>query len=165
MRWYIAVCIEKANQRDGSFGLLEMRWYIAVCSETCQRHVPTLWYANCVESRKDENETIARTGIGDAASCETPCKRKSQSDWAQLGDKNIVWRRASERVGYEYEEKILIPQPTLSEAPVVSTLLSPSFASLQARTLAWCFASFGISDTFTCAFIYPLPHAVMQTIA
>ena len=110
-----------------------------------------------VESRKDENETIARTGIGDAASCETPCKRKSQSDWAQLGDKNIVWRRASERVGYDYEEKILIPQPTLSEAPVVITLLSPSCASLQARTLAWCFASFGISDAFTCAFIYPLP--------
>ena len=97
------------------------------------------------------------TGIGDAASCKTPCKRKSQSDWAQLGDKNIVWRRASERVGYDYEEKILIPQPTLSEAPVVSTLLSPSCASLQARTLAWCFASFGISDAFTCAFIYPLP--------
>ena len=117
------------------------------------------------ECRKDENETIARTGIGDAASCETPCKRKSQSDWAQLGDKNIVWRRASERVGYDYEEKILIPQPTLSEAPVVSTLLSPSCASLQARTLAWCFASFGISDAFTCAFIYPPPHAIMQTIA
>ena len=118
---------------------------------------PYVMIRQCVECRKDENETIARTGIGDAASCETPCKRKSQSDWAQLGDKNIVWRRASERVGYDYEEKILIPQPTLSEAPVVSTLLSPSCASLQARTLAWCFASFGISDAFTCAFIYPLP--------
>ena len=118
---------------------------------------PYVLIRQCVESRKDENETIARTGIGDAASCETPCKRKSQSDWAQLGDKNIVWRRASERVGYDYEEKILIPQPTLYEAPVVITLLSPSCASLQARTLAWCFASFGISDAFTCAFIYPLP--------
>ena len=38
---------QTTNQRDGSFGLLEMYWYIAVCIETCQRHVPTL-YCNFV---------------------------------------------------------------------------------------------------------------------
>ena len=34
----------------------------------------------------------------------------------------------------------LIPRPTLSEAHIVYTLLSPSCASLHTRTLAWCFA-------------------------
>ena len=45
------------------------------------------------------------TGIGDAASCETPCKRKLQSDWAQLGDSNAHTTWASERVSHDCEER------------------------------------------------------------
>ena len=40
----------------------------------------------------------------------------------------------------------LVPPSTLSEAHIVYASLSPSCVSLHARTLAWCFASFGISD-------------------
>ena len=48
---------------------------------------PYVMIRQCVESRKDENETIVRTGIGDAASCETPCKCPCGKD-TQLGDSN-----------------------------------------------------------------------------
>ena len=40
IKWFLP---NQTNQRDGSFGLLEMYWSIAVCIETCQRHNPTLW--------------------------------------------------------------------------------------------------------------------------
>ena len=62
----------------------------------------------------------------------------------QLGDKNIGWfepRRGSVMI----VKNRLVP-PTLSEAHIVYASLSPSCVSLHARTLAWCFASFGISD-------------------
>ena len=74
--------------------------------------------------------------------------------------------RASDRVGYDCEEGgRSIPLPTLSEAHIVCTLLSPSYASLHARTLAWCFASFGISDACSCCcfsfpMVFPLWHHI-----
>ena len=74
--------------------------------------------------------------------------------------------RASERVGYDCEEGgRSIPLPTLSEAHIVCTLLSPSYASLHARTLAWCFASFGISDACSCrCFSFPIVFPLSRNL-
>ena len=109
-------------------------------------------------------DAICTLGIGDAALCETPCKRKSQSDWAQLGDKSTVGdepRRGSVMI----VKNRLISRPTLSEAHIVCTLLSPSYASLRARTLAWCFASFGISDACSCrCFSFPIVFPLSRNL-
>ena len=51
------------------------------------------------------------------------------------------------------KKKIFTSRPTLSEAHIVYTLLSPSCVSLHAKTLAWCFASFGISDAYPNCYI------------
>ena len=59
----------------------------------------------------------------------------------------------------------LISRPTLSEAHIVCTLLSPSYASLRARTLAWCFASFGISDACSCrCFSFPIVFPLSRNL-
>ena len=50
-------------------------------------------------------------------------------------------------------KKIFTSRPTLSEAHIVYTLLSPSCVSLHTKTLAWCFASFGISDAYPNCYI------------
>ena len=109
-------------------------------------------------------DAICALGIGDAALCEAPCKRKSQSDCAQLGDKNTVGgepRRGSVMI----VKNRLISRPTLSEAHIVCTLLSPSYASLRARTLAWCFASFGISDACSCrCFSFPIVFPLSRNL-
>ena len=51
------------------------------------------------------------------------------------------------------KKKIFTSRPTLPEAHIVYTLLSPSCVSLHAKTLAWCFASFGISDAYPNCYI------------
>ena len=59
--------------------------------------------------------------------------------------------------GRLWSRLLMLPRPTVSDAHILRTSLSPSCASLQARTLAWCFASFGISDAYQC-FCFSFPH-------